>query len=308
MPWGMKGWTGRFDDPSYQSPFAQELYAGYMRFQSIDDGSMWSMLNPHAEGVGLHVGQLFEPDCCCGHYGSAFTNSVYKNESNPWLYPSLVTWKSVMDNNFPYKEYVDNFDIDYPVVAITHVNTPVDDFRWSLNNINYEGDTDRLNYYPNDEKIYINDTGIIGLVPLWTVLPLTSQARTIALQESISTMSASTNLHMLSECWCTLDGMDCEDECKRAVDYAAVCTCLSFERAITAIERLYNEPVIIENYMNEETKQTWRVAVERFYDGWQVVAESAHQGEQWASYWQQAQSPFSALPGQSFRDLLGLTA
>jgi hypothetical protein len=308
MPWGMKGWTGRFDDPSYQSPFAQELYAGYMRFQSIDDGSMWSMLNPGAEGVGLHVGQLFEPDCCCGVYGSAYSTAVYKDDNNPWLFPSLVTWKSVMDNNFPYKEFTDNFDIDYPAVALTHVNSSIDEFRWSLNNVNYEGDTDRLSYYPNEDRLFLNDTGIIGIVPLWTVLPLTSQTRTIALQESISTISLSTNLHMLSECWCTLDGMDCDEECARASNYAVACTCLSFERSLEAIEKLYNEPVVIENYLNEETKQTWRAAVNRFYDGWQVVAESAHQGEQWASYWQQAQSPFSALPGQNFRDLLGLTA
>jgi len=308
MPWGMKDWTGRFDDPSYLSPFAHEIYAGYMRFQTIDDGSMWSMLNPGAEGVGLHVGQLLDPECCCGYYGDAYTQVVYKNNHNPWLYPSLVTWKSVMVSEFPHSDYIKNFDVDYPVVALTHVNAPIDEFRWSINNVNYEGDTDRMSYYPNDDRINIADSSIIGLVPLWTVTPMFTQERAADLQQSIKTMYEETNLDMLSECWCTLDGIPCDNDCKRNTDYRAECTCNIYERASNRLESLYREPVQVENYMNQMTKQTWRAAVNRFYDGWQVIADTAHQGEKWASYWQQAQSPFSVLPGQSFRDLQALTA
>lgn len=304
----MRGWTGRFDDPSYTSPFAQELFSGYMRFQSIDDGSMWSMLNSEAEGVGLHVGQLLEPECCTGWHGSSSYQTVYKNRNNPWLFPSIVTWKSVMNGNFPHIDFVNAFDIDYPVVAISHVRTPVDEFRWALNNINYEIDTDRVSYMPDEEKLLIANSAIIGVVPLWTVLPLTSQERTIALQESIRRLENETDLKFLSECWCTIDAIGCEEECARDADWRAKCTCNSYEKYEQRLLDLYQEPINIEHYMNDITLQTWQVAVNRFYDGWQVIANTNEQGEQWASYWQQAQSPFLVLPGQNFRDLQALTA
>jgi len=308
MPWGMKGWTGREDDPSYLSPFAQELYAGYMRFQSIDDGTMWSMLNPGAEGVGLHVGHLFDPECCCGYYGDAHMQAVYKNDNNPWLFPSLVTWKSIMVNEFPHTDFIKNFDIDYPAVALTHVNSAIDEFRWSINNVNYETETDRMSYYPNDDRIQVGESNVIGLAPLWSVVPMFTQERTIALQKSIRKLQTETDLGMLSECWCTIDGFPCDDSCARSTDYRAACTCNIYEQISTKIENLYRYPIKVEDYMDDMTKQTWQSAVNRFYDGWQVIADTAHQGEVWASYWQQAQSPFSGLPGQSFRDLQALTA
>lgn len=309
MPWGMREWTGRFDDPSYLSPFAQELHAGYMRFKHIDDGTMWDMLKPGREGVGLHVGHLISPECCCGFYGSCYQEATYKDQNNPWLFPSIVNWKSVMVNNYlPHDDYIKNFDIDYPVVALTHVYSAMSDFRWALNNVNYEGDTDRYSYEPNDDRIKFNDSLIIGLVPLWTVIPLYTEKNIKLMQSSVQKLAGYTNMHLFEECWCTIEHTPCLEGCPSASDYRAKCTCNAIPNAYEALEDLYNDPPDVTQYMDDTSKTIWDYAVNRFYDGWQVISESAHQGEQWASYWQQAQSPFLGLPGQNFRDLLGLTA
>jgi len=309
MPWGMKGWTGRFDDPSYLSPFADELHAGYMRFKHIDDGTMWDLLKPGKEGIGLHVGQLQSPECCCGFYGRSYDTVAYKNQNNPWLFPSVVNWKSVMASNYlPHVDYVRSFDIDYPVVALTHVYSASDDFRWALDNVNYEDDTDRFTYEPNSDKLEIAESLIIGLVPIWSVVPLYNEDRIQSLTRSVKKINCETDISLLSECWCTIDHHPCDDNCAREKDYKNECDCKSVEKMYELVEGLYNQPIQVENYMDDMTIQTWDFAVNRFYDGWQVVSESAHQGEKWASYWQQAQSPFLGLPGQNFRDLQALIA
>jgi hypothetical protein len=304
----MTDWTGRFDDPSYLSPLAEELNAGYMRFSHLDDGSSYEMMKPGAVGFGLHVGNLFAPDCCCGYYSTISDVAVYKDEYNPWLFPSIVTWQSIMmPNRQPHPDYVRNFSVDYPVVAITHVRSSIDDFRWAINNLNYEGDTNRFSYEPNDDPIKIAGTEIIGVVPIWAVTPLFNEEKKMDVNQLVHRLTTETNLSLFSECWCTIDGMQCDEDCDRQTDYSQECSCLAQERLGAEIEKLYNEPLKVEDYLDKNTKKIWDYAVGRFYDGWQVVHDTSHLGEQWASYWRQAQSPFSALPGQNFRDLLEST-
>jgi len=308
MPWGMTDWTGRFDDPSYLSPLAEEINAGYMRFNHLDDGSWYEMIKPGTAGFGLHVGNLFSPDCCSGYYSTISDVAVYKNRYNPWLFPSVVTWQSIMmPNRQPHPDYVRNFAVDYPVVALTHVRSSIDEFRWALNNLNYEGDTDRFSYEPNDDPIEIAGTQILGVVPIWSVTPLFSEEKKRGVSKLVHRLATETNLHLFSECWCTIEGMPCDDDCITQTNPREECTCRAQERLGIEIENLYSDPLSVEFYTDEETKKIWDYAVGRFYDGWQVVHDTSHLGEKWASYWQQVQSPFSASPGQNFRDLLELT-
>jgi hypothetical protein len=306
----MRDGTGRFDDPSYLSPFAEELYSGYSRFQYLDDGSWFEMLKPGASGVGLHVGQLFAPECCCGYYSQASDVAVWKDGFNPWLYPSVVTWQSVMmpRSTHPHPDYVRTFAVDYPAVALTHVRSSVDDFRWSLNNLNYEIDTDRFIYEPNEEPVQLAGTEVIGVVPIWAVSPLFSEDKKIGINNFVQKLRAQTNLGLLSECWCSIDGAPCDDDCATQTSHNKECTCQTVENLATELENLYNDPVTVEDYLDSNTKTIWDYAVGRFYDGWQIIHDTAFQGEPWASYWQHAQSPFSALPGQNFRDQLESTS
>lgn len=308
MPWGMTDWTGRFDDPSYLSPLAEELNAGYMRFNHLDDGSWYEMMKSGATGFGLHVGNLFAPDCCCGYYNTISDVASYKDQYNPWLFPSVVTWQSIMmPNRQPHPDYIRNFAVDYPVVAITHVRSSIDDFRWALNNLNYEGDTHRFSYEPNDDPIQIAGTEIIGVVPIWSVTPLFSEEKKIGVNQLVHRIKTETKSHLFSECWCTIEGMACEEECMSSRKWGEECTCQAQEVMANLINELYSEPISIEDYLDEDTKKTWDYAVGRFYDGWQVIHDTSHLGEKWACYWRRAQSPFSASPGQNFRDLLELT-
>jgi hypothetical protein len=213
----------------------------------------------------------------------------------------------MMPNRQPHPDYIRNFAVDYPVVAITHVRSSIDDFRWALNNLNYEGDTNRFSYEPNEDPIQIAGTEIIGVVPIWSVTPLFSEEKKIGVNQLVHRIKTETKSHLLSECWCTIEGMPCEEECMSSRKWGEECTCQAQEVMANLINELYSEPISIEDYLDEDTKKTWDYAVGRFYDGWQVIHDTSHLGEKWACYWRRAQSPFSASPGQNFRDLLELT-
>jgi len=282
-----------------------------MRFASIDDGTMWSMLRSNAEGIGLHVGHLCDEDCCGGYYlGRACDKMLYKDRNNPWLFPSIVSWKSVIQpNNLVHPDYIKNYAIDYPSVAITHVNSPMSDLRWAFSNINYQIDQNGMYDDPNYDLAQVADDLIIGLVPLWTVMPIFSKERYIALQKSLSNLMENSNIDMFSNCYCMLENNDWHSsDCPNSdYNFRERIKCYCAEKMYEDYDDLLRNSIPVEHYLDNTTKQTWREAVNRYYDGWDVLSQFNHQGEQWASYWQQVQSPFLGSPGQNFRDLLGLT-
>ena len=310
MLWSNNGGSERDDAPTFVSPFAKELFAGYQRWQHIDDGSMWRMMQPGATGIGIHVGQLIEPDCCFGGYGPMSRRTVRHRDTNtPWLFPSLVEWSSVMHDNFPKADFIRMFDVDYPVVAINRVESPVDDFRWAMSNINYEFNPDRFSYEPNDELLEIEGMNIIGLVPLWSVIPLNPDANYLeAFKETVRKMGWSEAYNSFQYCFCTAGEVDCDEDCPRNKDWKQDCKCNAAERSFQEVEKLYVNPTPVNTFMEPQILRMWNHAVERFYDGWQVIHDTVPIGEQWASYWQQAQSPFLDLLGQSSKDLEGLIA
>lgn len=305
MAWGWFESTQASED----SPFANEPLSGFERWKPHDDRTWQTMLLPGSSGVGIHVGQLLEPECCSGGYGgsTSMKTAYYGNtrgENAPILFPSFVEWNSVIDTTGqPYDSIKQVYGVEYPCVSIEAVQTSFSDFRWALDNLNYDFDAEMYSYDPNDRLLNWEGTKFhtMGLTPLWSVIPIPRQYAE-QVRQSVIKIQYAGGLDIVSECWCTIDYMECSDECASQFDSKAECNCTIREKILEHIIQCYTNPPIFEHYMDSITQAYWAKALDRFYQGWQVVYDHAQLGETWASYSWQQQSPFLASPGQSPKD------
>ncbi len=303
MPWGMPMEDSRESGGLSYSPFMQKL-SDYERWKQHDKfGSWYKQLLPNESGVGLHIGHLLDPECCTGYYSDAARRVSRLSNGNPWLIPSEVTWASIMGEDGyvlePFKQW---FSVDYPCVAITSVNTSYSDFRWWVDNLNTEYSCERWDYEPNDNPITssVFPFEFLGLVPIWTVLPLNQEYFEEVAQSTIN-IKKFERLDLLNECWCTIDYIECDDTCASMIDRKNRCNCNAQQRIQEELESVWSGSIDLTKHMTDTCKKVFTEAVSNFYAGWQVVHDAKEKEEQWAYYWWQQQSPFWDSPGQSAR-------
>jgi len=312
MPWGMKG-DVRPSLEDFYSPFIAEWLTGYERWLPNDSTNWYAMLGGGASGVGVHVGQIFDSECCSGWLGRQADSCLWTHYNNPYLYPSAVQWHSVIDpqTNQPYKQLVEWFDIDYPCVALQYVYGPAPEHRWALDNLQYESNIERFDYDVNGNYIQIgNNAGIsiLGVVPIWTVMPLKTEHFEV-LKKEICNQELEEKMFSFGECWCSIDSAPCYDECESEKDYRNKCNCSSQQDAQQRIEDAYASPPVIEEFLSSTSTKIWTLAQDAFYRGWKTVHDNIESdGSEWAYLLWRQQSPFLDSPGQRTTEQKTLTA
>jgi len=310
--WGMRG-DERPTLDTFYSPFIAEWKAGYERWLSGDKTNWYSLLSGAESGVGIHAGQIFECNNCVGYYHSMAYNCVCTQQRQPYLYPTAVQWCSIIDpsTNMPYQQLVDFFDIDYPCVGIQRVYSPLENHRWAIDNLQYESNADRFDYEVNGNEIVVgnenNKFHIVGVVPIWTVMPLKEEYYRI-FESEINSPEIVKKLEGFNDCWCSLELVECTDECSHAKDYRQDCDCDARDHAQQLIEEIYVNPPVIEEHLSETSAKIWSIAQDAFYRGWQTVYDLQDEGSnRWAYLLWQQQSPFLDSPGQRLTEQETLT-
>lgn len=306
MPWGMKGDT-RPSLEDFYSPFLAEYLTGYERWLNSDSTNWYAMLSGGKSGVGIHVSQIFDPECCTGWLGRQADSCLWTHYNQPYLYPSAVQWHSVIDpeTNQPYPQLVEWFDIDYPCVALQHVYSPVPEHRWAIDNLQYEHSLERFDGDVNGNYIQIganSEIPILGVVPIWTVMPLKTEHFN-QFKKDIHNFELEDQMYIFGECWCTVDNAPCYDECATEKDYRNKCNCSSQEDAQTRMEDSFANPPVIEEFLSSTSTKIWTLAQDAFYRGWKTVYDNLDEGARnWAYLLWLQQSPFLVSPGQKTTD------
>lgn len=290
-----------------RSPFKLPLM-GYELWEQSDNGSWYSMLQPDASGYGIFTSSVLTLSDCNRYY-QTLAQEVIGNHI-PWFLPTLVKWVSPYtideDNNVVLVDNLSEFQMEYPIVGIELVETPMSSERFLLDNIHIESEWDRDFRY---EQIKFNDHLINGVAPLWHVLPVRQEFVDGFIQAMRSIDNTfHTNLFYFN-CECMLENIHSEN-CAYEIDFRSDCDCDEIEGLVGTIINLYETQPTLTQFMDETTATIWERAIEQTVNGWEVIHQHAEKEHEWAYYSWLHQSPFLDSPGQSLkahRESTGLT-
>ena len=306
--------TGVEAEPA-STPWEIEPWGGYGRYQGVDDGTWYQMLEPLANGYGLFVAYAAPDLCCWPANAQASMQTVFDDGSRiPWLFPSVVRWFSGIDPNtgiaWPELTASDD-DLEGPPVIITD-HWFIDDSQ-SMLLVNTTGNVE-MQY----EEIPWQTTGppAMGIAVPWQLIPLPAD-KAVTMRDHIADMRMRYDTHTLSISNCDIgnnwgetdEWRECHHDdhgslhpCKCHYEPGMnTCACGETPTYIQQYVSLRESDVEGHHFITPEDLPIWNYALDRYVAGHRVNYNNMEAGDAWSSSSWRRLSPFS---GSASLDLL----